>query len=79
MSGRWDREVSVGIQQKLPLITVRAGYASNFEEGTMISGGLSLGPIQLGAARLDDGMYEGAPRSGWIGTFGLGVMAPRAR
>jgi hypothetical protein len=75
MAGRWDREISVGVQQKLPLITVRAGYASNFEEGTMVSGGLSLGPMQLGAAHLEDGIYEGAPRTGWIGTFGLGIMA----
>ena len=75
LAGRWGREVSVGIQQRLPLIVVRAGYATNLEEGSMISGGLSLGPIQLGAARLEDGVYEGAPRSGWIATFGLGVMA----
>lgn len=76
LAGRWDREVSVGIQQRLPLIVVRAGYATNMEEGSMITGGLSLGPIQLGAARLEDGVYEGAPRSGWIATFGLGIMAP---
>jgi hypothetical protein len=76
LAGRWDREVSVGIQQRLPLIVVRAGYATNMKEGSMISGGLSLGPIQLGAARLEDGVYEGAPRSGWIATFGLGIMAP---
>lgn len=77
LGGRWGREISAGIQQKLPLITLRAGYASNFEEGTMISGGLGLGPMQLGVAHLDDGFYEGAPRSGWMATFGLGVMAPR--
>ena len=77
LAGRWDREVSVGIQQRLPLIVVRAGYATNLEEGRMISGGVSLGPMQLGAAHLDDGVYEGSPRTGWIATFGLGVMAPR--
>lgn len=76
LAGRWNREVSFGIQQRLPLIVVRAGYATNLEEGRMISGGVSLGPIQLGAARLDDGVYEGSPRTGWIGTFGLGIMAP---
>lgn len=75
LAGRWDREISVGIQQKLPLILVRLGYASNLDEGTLLSGGLSLGPIHLGAAHLDDGIYEGAPRTGWIGTFGLGIMA----
>ena len=67
----------MGIQQRLPLIVVRAGYATNLEEGRMISGGVSLGPMQLGAAHLDDGVYEGSPRTGWIATFGLGVMAPR--
>lgn len=75
LAGRWDREVSVGIQQRIPLVVLRAGYATNLEDGSMISGGLSLGPIQLGAAHLEDGLYEGAPRSGWIATFGLGVMA----
>lgn len=74
LAGRWDREVSFGIQQRLPLVVVRAGYATNLEEGRMISGGLSLGPIQLGAAHLHDGVYAGSPRTGWVGTFGLGVM-----
>lgn len=73
LSGRWTRTAGVGIQQKLPLITVRAGYATNLEEGTMISGGVSLGPIQVGVAKLQDGMFDGASRSGWMGTFGLGV------
>ena len=76
LASRWDREVSIGVQQRIPLMVLRAGYASNLADGSMVSGGLSLGPIQVGLARLDDGIYEGSSRSGWIGTFGLGVMAP---
>mgnify|MGYP006210510607 CR=1 FL=1 len=76
LASRWDREISIGIQQRIPLMVLRAGYATNLEEGSMVSGGLSLGPIQVGLARLDDGMHQGSPRGGWIGTFGLGVMAP---
>lgn len=67
MGGWWDRSVSVGVQQKLPLVRVRAGAATDLAEGTMLSGGLSLGPIQLGAARLRDG----TTREGWIATFGI--------
>lgn len=71
MAGWWDRSASVGIQQKLPLVTVRAGFASNLADGRMVSGGLSLGPLQLGLARVDDGTTDGAERTGWLMTFGV--------
>lgn len=67
----WDQQLSFGVQQKIPLITLRAGLATDMEDGTLLSGGLSLGPIQLGVARLTSGSGDDE-RSGWIATFGLG-------
>lgn len=72
----WDRFASAGIQQKIPLLTLRAGAATNLEGGSLLSGGLTLGVIQLGAAKVDHGDLDGTPRSGWIGTFGVGVKTP---
>jgi hypothetical protein len=69
----WDRMASVGIQQKLPLITLRAGYASDLAEGSMISGGVTLGVLQFGFAKMDEIAASGDPRAGWVGTFGIGV------
>jgi hypothetical protein len=67
----WDQQLSLGVQQKIPLITLRAGFATDMEDGTLLSGGLSLGPIQLGVARVTSGTGDDE-RSGWIATFGLG-------
>jgi hypothetical protein len=67
----WDQQLSLGIQQRIPIVTLRAGFATDMEDGTLLSGGLSLGPIQLGVARLTSGSGD-AERSGWIATFGLG-------
>jgi hypothetical protein len=69
----WDRSVAVGVQQRIPFATLRAGYATNMDGGSMISGGLGLGVLQLGAARLQDGDLDGFDRSGWVGTFGVSV------
>lgn len=69
--GLWDQQISLGVQQKIPLVTLRAGFATDMEDGTLLSGGLSLGPIQLGVARVTSGTGDGE-RSGWIATFGLG-------
>jgi hypothetical protein len=69
-SGLWTRQASLGIQQRIPLVTLRAGVASDFGEGSMLSGGLSLGPLQLGVARVTRGA-DGDRREGWIATVGL--------
>jgi hypothetical protein len=69
--GLWQQQLSVGVQQRLPIITLRAGLASDLENGTILSGGLSLGPIQLGVARVSTGEND-TERSGWIATLGLG-------
>jgi hypothetical protein len=67
----WDQQLSLGVQQKIPVVTLRAGLATDMEDGTLLSGGLSLGPIQLGVAHVTAGSGDDE-RSGWIATFGLG-------
>jgi len=67
VSGLWENQVSVGVQQKLPIITLRAGLASDMADGSMLTGGLTLGPIQLGVARLSGA----GDRHGWVYTFAL--------
>jgi Family of unknown function (DUF5723) len=67
----WNQQLSLGVQQRLPVITLRAGLATDLEDGNMLSGGLSLGPLQLGIARVNSGAGV-TERSGWIATVGLG-------
>lgn len=72
LGGPWDRSLGIGVQQKVPVVTLRAGLATDLDSGTMLGGGLSLGPLHLGAARLT-GSSEGNPgQSGWLFTFGVG-------
>lgn len=70
ITGLWNEQAAVGVQQGLPflpIVSVRAGLASNLEDGSLLSGGLSVGPINFGVARID----SGDERAGWIATFGL--------
>lgn len=69
--GLWNQQLSVGVQQRLPIVTLRAGLATDLEDGTLLSGGLSLGPIHLGVAHVATGSADDK-REGWIATFGLG-------
>jgi hypothetical protein len=69
----WSRSLGAGVQQKVLFTTLRAGFASNLDGGTMATGGASLGPLQLGFARIQDGDVDGFERAGWIGTFGVSV------
>jgi hypothetical protein len=69
--GMWGQQVSLGVQQRIPVVTLRAGFATDMEDGTLLSGGLSLGPIQLGVGVVRTGSGDDE-RSGWIATFGLG-------
>lgn len=68
----WSSMAGIGLQQKLPLVTLRAGYASDLDGGSMVTGGVSLGVLQFGIGKLDQG-GSALPRSGWVGTFGVGV------
>lgn len=68
--GLWDQQVSLGVQQRIPIVTLRAGFATDLEDGTLLSGGLTLGPLRLGIARLATGGETGS--NGWVATLGIG-------
>jgi hypothetical protein len=72
LAGGWDQSAGIGIQQKLPLISLRAGYASDLSGGRMLSGGVSLAFLDIGAA-LIEGERQGISHSGAIVTVGTGV------
>ncbi|HEX7050330.1 MAG TPA: hypothetical protein VF188_09030 [Longimicrobiales bacterium] len=71
LAGAWARAVGFGVQQRVPLGSVRAGVATDLGDGVLLGGGLSLGPLDMAIARVYDGEVDGATRSGWMGTVGL--------
>jgi hypothetical protein len=73
LDGSWAQTVAVGAEQRLWILGVRAGYATNLDGGSLVSGGLHLGPMDLGLARLQGAETEGAAHGGWIVSAGLGV------
>jgi hypothetical protein len=79
MAGAWDQMLGLGVEQRIPLITLRAGYATDLAEGSMLSGGLTLGVLELAVARLSDGELGSAERSGWIGAIGLTIRGATTR
>ena len=74
VGGVWDRSLGLGVQQRIAFVSARVGLSSNLESGTLLSGGLSLGPIHLGVAKVSDSR-DGADSSGWIATFGLATAS----
>jgi hypothetical protein len=74
VGGIWDRSLGVGVQQQVAFASARVGLSTNLDSGTLLTGGLSLGPIHLGIARVNDSL-AGADRSGWIATFGLATAS----
>jgi len=76
VGGAWDESLGIGVQQKVAFLSARVGLSSNLDSGTLLSGGLSLGPIHLGVAKFNDSR-NGADRSGWIATFGLSTASPQ--
>ena len=75
LGGAWTRRLGVGVQQGYWLLSGRAGVASNLDGEQMITGGLSIGPMSLGLARVD-GDRDATTRAGWIAVFGLSMLAP---
>ncbi len=72
LGGPWDRSLGIGVQQRVPFVTLRAGLSSDLDSGTMLGGGLSLGPLHLGAARLTGSSEGNSGQSGWLFTLGVG-------
>jgi hypothetical protein len=73
LADSWDRRISVGVQQALWILTFRAGYAAANDGGSLLGGGFSLGPLDLGVARYQQSAEEGGQIHGWIATLGLGM------
>jgi hypothetical protein len=71
LSGMWDQRLSVGVEQRLLFARLRAGLASNLDAGGMLSGGVGLGPVQVGIARITNGSVGAHDRTGWVYSFGL--------
>ncbi|MBD0320120.1 MAG: conjugal transfer protein TraF [Gemmatimonadetes bacterium] len=72
LAGPWNRSLSVGWQQKIPVVTLRAGIASDLDGGGLLGGGLSLGPVHVGAARFTGSAEGNTGQRGWLFTFGFG-------
>ena len=70
LGGDWQRRVAVGAEHRFWLLALRAGLAGDLDGEHMLSGGISLGPMHLGIARLS-GDRGDTSRSGWLGSFGL--------
>ena len=75
MGGGWARAASLGVEQRIPFVTLRAGAATDLDGGAMLSGGLSLGPVHLGLARTS-GTGSGG---GWIASLGLATQGGATR
>jgi hypothetical protein len=74
LGGKWDGLLGVGVQQKLPFVTVRLGASTNLDEGSMIGGGLKLGVLDLGLAKFNTrGTLTDAERDGWAASFSVNV------
>jgi hypothetical protein len=72
LAGGWRRQLSAGVEHSRGLLALRAGAGTDASGAWMLSSGVGLGPVQLGAARTSE--PSGSARaSGW--TFALGFTA----
>jgi len=69
----WERQAGIGIEQRVPLVRLRAGAATDLEGGRMLTAGVSLNAMHLGIAHTSQPGPEGHRRTGWSATFGLGL------
>jgi hypothetical protein len=77
----WDRLLGIGVQQRLlgANLAARVGYATDLDQGSMVSAGALLGALEIGVARLSNGDFHGADREGWVVAAGLVMSVPRMR
>jgi hypothetical protein len=71
LQGLWAKSLSVGVEQRIPVVTLRVGAATDMDKGSMLTAGLGLGPLTVGVGRLNNGSSDGVDRKGWVATFGL--------
>jgi len=71
----WDERISIGIEQKLPLLTLRAGMAQATDGLGALTGGvaLGLGPIKIEASGGKFTAREGASWDGYYGTIAIQI------
>lgn len=74
LSGGWRRQLSAGVEHTRGVLAVRGGAGTDVSGAWMLSGGVGVGPLQLGAAHTSEPV-DGARASGW--TFALGLTAHR--
>ena len=70
----WGERVSLGVEQELPVLTLRAGYAMGSDALTALTGGIGLGvgPVLLEASAGKFSADEGlVTKEGFYGTFAL--------
>ena len=73
----WDERVSVGLEQRLPILTLRGGYGFAENGITQMTGGagLRLGPVHLDTSvgKFSGERPDAAPWDGYFGTLGLQI------
>jgi hypothetical protein len=70
----WDERVSLGIEQQMPVLTLRAGIAraSDGVQALTAGAGLRVGPVRLDTSGGKfSGDFEGSPYDGYYGTISL--------
>ena len=74
----WDERVSIGVEQKLPILTLRGGYGLAESGITQLTGGVGLriGPVHLDASggKFSGERLDAAPWDGYFGTVGLQIQ-----
>jgi hypothetical protein len=75
LAGIWEQRLSLGVQHRISQFRLRAGAASNLDEGSLLSGGVAIGPAQLAVGRLRGMGVEHAARTGWVWSFGLATRS----
>jgi hypothetical protein len=76
LSGGWRRDLSAGVEHSRGrVLKLRAGAGTDVGGAWMLSGGVGVGPFQLGLARTSQPQGD-ARSTGW--TFGFGMSARNA-
>jgi hypothetical protein len=71
LAGPWEQSLAAGVEQRLSVLAVRAGTGANLDGATLLSGGVSLGPIDLGVARVTEPVAGRRDREAVVGTVGI--------
>lgn len=74
LGGKWDGLLGLGVQHRLPFVTVRLGASTDGSDGSMIGGGIKLGVLDLGLARFSTAdPLSDADRDGWAASMSVNV------